>query len=209
MAAVTLALVAGASAQEKGLADKSVLAYMDYAWSLTPKKFTKPNGTVVEIDKAQRDKMVVPVDTAREIILAGRMTAHAQLCELPDEQVNNYRSLMKREDLKKKWSEQQMIFINQLHLTTVMLLTGKIKLVEQDGNKQAVLEEGKAPEQKPCTEDQRKKVKDIVTAYVAAGPSLAATAAAPATTGAIAPASAAAPAAKTPASVAAPAPKKQ
>lgn len=180
------ALFVAAPADAQQLSERSVRAFMDYAWSLTPSKFTKPDGTSVEIDKKDRSKVEVPLETAREVIMVGRLTAHAQMCELPEDQVANYRSLMKREDAKKKWTEQQMIYINQLHLTTVMLLTGKIRLVEKkDGEKDVVIDEPKGKEATSCTDEQRKKVKELITAYIATGPDLAdppkATATAPAT----------------------------
>ncbi len=163
-------MVAPADAQE--LSERSVKAFMDYAWSLTPSKFTKPDGTSVEIDKKDRSKAEVPLETAREVIMVGRLTAHAQMCELPEDQVANYRSLMRREDAKKKWTEQQMIYINQLHLTTVMLLTGKIRLVEkQDGAKDVVIDEPKGEAKaQTCTDEQRKKVKELIAAYIATAP---------------------------------------
>lgn len=167
------ALAFAGSAAAQDISDKSVDAFMEYAWSMTPTKFTKPNGTVVEINKKEREKVVVPQDVAREIIRAGRMTAHAQLCDLPKEQVLNYRSLMQREFEKKKWSEQQMIYINQLHLTTVMLLTGKIKLVEQEGGeKQPVVEDTRAADAKSCSDEQRGKVKGLIEAYLKTGPAV-------------------------------------
>ena len=165
-------MIAPADAQE--LSERSVKTFMDYAWSLTPSKFTKPDGTSVEVDKKDRSKAEVPVETAREVIMVGRLTAHAQICELPEDQVANYRSLMRREDAKKKWTEQQMIYINQLHLTTVMLLTGKIRLVEKrDGEKDVVIDEPKAEKAQTCTDEQRKKVKELIAAYVATGPDFA------------------------------------
>jgi hypothetical protein len=168
-ATMTCGLAAAAVAQD--ISDKSVEAFMEYAWSMTPAKFTKPTGAVVEINKKERDKVVVPIDVAREVIRAGRMTAHAQLCDLPELQVLNYRSLMKRESEKKKWSEQQMIYVNQLHLTTVMLLTGKIKLVEQEGGaKQPVVEDTRAADSKSCTDEQRTKVKALIDTYIKSGP---------------------------------------
>jgi hypothetical protein len=158
-----------AAAQE--LSEKSVKAFMDYAWSLTPSKFTKPDGQSVEIDKKDRSKVDLPIDIAREVIKAGRLSAHAQMCELLEDQVANYRSLMRREEESKKWTEQQMIYINQLHLTTVMLLTGKIKLVEQDtGERQVVVEEPKSNDTKTCTDEQKKKVKELIAAYLKTAP---------------------------------------
>lgn len=164
-------LLTPAGAQD--ISERAVKAFMDYAWSLTPAKFTKPDGTSVEIDKKDRSKVQVPMDTAREVIKVGRLTAHAQMCELPEDQVANYRSLMRREEAKGKWTEQQMIYINQLHLTTVMLLTGKIRLVEKrDGEKDVVIDEPKKSEASTCTDEQRKKVKELIAAYIATGPDL-------------------------------------
>jgi hypothetical protein len=185
--AVLAMALAAAPAAGQELSEKSVRTFMEYAWSLVPAKFTKPDGAVVEIDKKKKELVLVPVDVAREVIRVGRLSAHAQVCELGEEQVLNYRSLMKREAEKKKWSEQQMIYINQLHLTTVMLLTGKIKLVEKDGDKEVVVEESKSNAQ-TCSAEQRAKVKELITAYVGTGPKLAApAAAAPATAAAPAP----------------------
>jgi hypothetical protein len=209
--ALLVGLAASAAAQD--ISENTVKAFMNYAWSMTPAKFTKPDGKVVEIDKKEREKVEVAVDVAREIIRAGRMTAHAQLCDLGELQVLNYRSLMKRESEKKKWTEQQMIYINQLHLTTVMLLTGKIKeIVEGDGGeKRPVVEDTRAADAKSCSDEQRKKVSDLITAYLKTGPAVTLDSAPPATASAppvaaTPPAPAAPPAAPTPA--AAPAPKK-
>lgn len=165
-------MAAPVSGQE--LSERAVRTFMDYAWTLTPAKFTKPDGTSVEIDKKNRQKVEVPMDTAREVIKVGRMTAHAQMCELPEDQIANYHSLMRREEAKGKWTEQQIIYINQLHLTTVMLLTGNIKLVEKtDGGKDVVIDEPEETEANTCTDEQRKKVKELIAAYIATGPDLA------------------------------------
>jgi hypothetical protein len=195
--------VAPASAQE--LSEKAARAFMEYAWSLTPEKFTKPNGETVQIDKTKRDEVLIPLDVAREVIRAGRLSAHAQVCELAQEQVDNHNSLMRRQVQSKKWTPQQIVYINQLHLTVVMLLTGRIKLVEKGDkgeDKQVVVEEKQKPAQ-TCTAEQKQKVKELIAAYVKTGPALASSnpAGAPATTGATEPAAAApaAPAAAAPA----------
>lgn len=181
-------LATAALAQEQQLSEKAVKTYMDYAWQMMPSKFTRRDNTTIEIDKKQKDKVLVPVDTGREIIMAARLTAYAQSCELAEDQVNNYRSLMLREEAKSKWSPQQMIFINQLHLTTLMLLSGTIKLVEQSDGSKEVYVEDKPPTSRKPSEDQCKKVREQIAAYVKAGPALAtstaAAGAAPATTGA-------------------------
>lgn len=151
------------------LSEKSVRTFMEYAWSLTPQQFSKQDGAVIIIDKKKKEDVFVPLDVAREVIKVGRISAHAQVCGLPDLQVANHRSLMKREEDKKTWTEQQMVYINQLHLTTVMLLTGRIRLVEKEGDKEVVVDEGKTSAQ-TCTEEQRNKVKDLIVSYIQSGP---------------------------------------
>jgi hypothetical protein len=156
-------------AQAKELSEKSVLALMRYAWALVPQKFTTPQGKVIEVDKSKPSESVVPMDTAREVIRVARMSAYAQICELPEEQRANYQTLMRRE-AEKKWTDQQMLYINQLHLFTVMTLTGKVQLVEKDGDKQVVVQEGKAPKTESCTDTERKKVQSQIMAYVGSAP---------------------------------------
>jgi hypothetical protein len=177
------------------LSDKSIQTFMDYAWSLVPQQFTKPDGKTITVDKKKKDEVMVPLDIAREVVRVGRISAHAQICDLIDDQILNYNSLMRREVDKKKWTDQQLLYISQLHLTTVMLLTGKIKLVENQGDKQVVVEEGKDVYQ-TCSSEQKGKVKEMITTYVKAGPALAQAAPAPA-----APAPAAATATPAPAPV--------
>jgi hypothetical protein len=166
-AVLTAAAMTPANAQE--LSEKSVISFMEYAWSLVPQQFSKQDGTVIIIDKKKKEEVLVPVDVAREVIKVGRVSAHAQVCGLSEQQIYNHRSMMKREEEKKKWTDQQMVYINQLHLTTVMLLTGKIKLVEDQGGKQVVIEEGKTSTT-TCTDEQRTKVNEMITAYVKSGP---------------------------------------
>lgn len=180
-----------ASAQE--LSEKATRTFMEYAWTLTPERFTKPNGETILIDKTKRDQVMVPLDVAREVIRAGRLSAHAQVCGLSQEQGDNHSSLMRRQSQSKKWTPQQMVYINQLHLTVVMLLTGRVKLVEKpEGEaaqgpdkaaaaKEVVVAEESQKSAQTCTAEQKEKVKELIAAYVKSGPALASTA--PAATG--------------------------
>lgn len=169
--ATLLAAGAATPAASQQMSEKSIRTLMEYAWALTPDRFTKPNGETIEIDRKKRAEVEVPLDTAGEVIRVGRLSAHAQMCDLPVEHTNNYRSLMYRESLKKKWSEQQMVFMNQLHLVTVMLLTGKLRLIErEEGKEPKVLEENAAKQTKSCTPEQAEKVRQAVVAYVKSGP---------------------------------------
>ena len=162
------AVLAPANAQE--LSEKATQTFMEYAWQLTPAAFTKPDGTTIQIDKKKRGDVMVPLDVARKVIRAGRLSAHAQVCELAQDQSDNHNSLMRRHLQSKKWTPQQLVYINQLHLTTVMLLTGRIMLVEKQGDKEVVVEEEKRKAQ-TCSEEQKQKVKEMIAAYVKSGPS--------------------------------------
>ena len=161
-AAVFLTLSASQGVAQE-LSERSVKTIMNYAWSYTPDKFTPPNGKTIFIDKKNREKMTVPVAKGREVIKVARLTAHAQICDLREDQVKNYRSLMLRETKSKQWTDQQLVYINQLHLTTVMMLVGKLQIVKRDGDtdKKVVVKEGKAAA-KTCTAEQRSKVKDLI-----------------------------------------------
>lgn len=179
------ALVAGgapALAQNKDLSDRSVQVLMQYAWALTPPKFTAPDGKTIEIDKTKPKDAMVPLDVAREVIKVGRLSAHAQSCELTEEQRANYMTLMRREQAKSKWNDQQLLYISQLHTTTVMMMTGKLLLVEKEGEKVIAQREIKSGRAESCTDTERQKVKAQIATYINA----AAPAAAPAqSTGAL------------------------
>lgn len=170
--------------------DKAVESIMNYAWAMLPGQFTNKDGKVIVVDKTKRESVEVPKDVAREVVRVGTLSAHAQACNLPEEQSLNHRSLMKREVDKKTWTDQQKLWINQLHLTTVMVLTGKIKAVETEGGKEISVVETKAATN-TCTPEQAQAVKDKIKAYVDAGPQL--PPAAPAAAAANAPAPGAAP----------------
>ena len=177
LALATLGSTGQAAAQE--MSENAVQTLMDYAWSLTPDRFTKPDGVVIEVDRNNRKGTEVPMDAARDVIKAGRLSAHAQTCDLKEEHAANYRSFMQREAAKSKWTEQQLLYMNQLHLVTVMLLTGKLQVIErEDGKEPKVIEDGNKTDAKSCTEEQKGKVKDAITAFVNSAPAPASKAAA-------------------------------
>jgi len=161
-----LGLGTSAQAQERELSDRSVKVLMEYAWSLLPTKFTAPNGKVIEVDKSDRDGNTVPVDVARGVINVARTSAHAQICNLADAQAVNYQTMMRSEARKKEWSDQQMLYISQLHLFTVMWLTGNVQLVEKDGDKEVVIEDSGAAAQQTCTEEERAAVEEVIRKYI-------------------------------------------
>jgi hypothetical protein len=157
------------SAQTKELSDKSVQLLMQYAWALTPPKFTSPEGKTIEVDKSKPKDVMVSVDVARDVIKVARLSAYAQQCGLLEEQRANYQTLMRREIAKSKWTDQQLLYISQLHLFTVMTLTGKVQVVQGEGDKRVVVQEGKAAAAS-CDATQRDRVKSQIVAYINSGP---------------------------------------
>jgi hypothetical protein len=190
-AAALLACMPGLATAQDEMSEKAVKTVMEYAWLQLPAQYTTKDGKTIITDKKNRDAAVVPLDEAREIIKAGYRSAHAQICELKEDQILNRNSLMRREAEKKKWSDQQMLYIQQLHLTTVMLMTGTVKVVEKIDGKDVVTDE-KPSNLGNCSEEQRAKVKEAIASYVKTGPAVALTsggpAGAPTATGSVTPA---------------------
>ncbi len=187
--------VAPASAEEQ-LSDLTVKKYMDWAWQQLPDKFTDADGEVITFDKTKKETILVPVESARDVILAGWRSVRAQVCDLPEDQRANFESLKARENAKKTWSKQQIKYMMMLHLTVVQLLTGKIKVTVKDGETVVSQEELPAKTIKPCAEGEREKLKETILAYVKAGPTLPGVAPAPPAEAAPAAKKEAAPAAK-------------
>ena len=79
---------------------------------------------------------------------------------------------MAREQAKSKWSDQQLLYISQLHLLTVMMLTGKVNIVAKDGDDKAVVVDEKAKAEaaaKPaptCSDTERQKVAVQIKTYL-------------------------------------------
>jgi hypothetical protein len=160
---------AQAQAQKAALSDKTVLTLMDFAWALTPEEYTTESGKVVRINKSKFDEVKLPVDDAREVIRVARLSGQAQMCEMPEAQTANYETLMEREVARAKWTDQQLVFINKLHLFTVMTLTGQVKAVEGEAAK-AAPKEPPAKTVVNCTDADRKRIEEQIFAYVKTAP---------------------------------------
>ncbi len=174
LAAGLLALLLTPALAQK-ISEKSVRTLMGYALSYTPDRFTGADGNTIHINRKDPEavkKLMVPLDKAGEAILAGRLAAHARVCGLFDEEKNTFISFVLREKQSKKWTPQQIIYMRSLFYTTEMLMVGKVQVIQRDdGGKKVVIKEGK-PAIKSCTDQQRQKVKDLVTAYLKEGPDI-------------------------------------
>jgi len=154
-----------ASAGAKKLSDKAVAYLMNLTWAIMPAKIKSKDGKEITIDRKNRKQTEIPPDEARKVIMAARLSAHAQICKLPKLQKANYRTLMHKELSSGKWSRKQIVYINQLHLFTVMWLTGNVTISEEGAKKKK--DAKKLP---TCSPEQRKKVKAQIEAYLKANP---------------------------------------
>lgn len=157
-------------AQEKSPSDNSVRTFMRYAWGLLPEKFTPPNGKTILVDKKKPKDIEVPLDIAREAVRVGYYSAQAQLCNLMEEQQANYDTLMLRQRATNKWSDQQLLFIQKLHQVTVMIMTGKIMIVEKEGDVTVSQREAKTNVAAECKDADRQRVKAQIAKYINAAP---------------------------------------
>lgn len=159
-------LPAGAMAQTQGkLSDKSVNTLMDYAWQIMPSKFTTPAGKLIEVDKTKKAENSIPVENGREVIRVAYSSAQAQVCELWEEQQDNFDTLMRREQERKKWTEQQLLYITTLHRMTIHAVAGKLRVEEKAGELRVFLEPI-LPGEGKCTEEQKGKIRETIIAYV-------------------------------------------
>lgn len=168
--AVACSLAATAKGQTQstgGLSDKSVHTIMNYAWQILPAKFTAPDGKVIEVDKKKNEAAFVPIETAREVIRVAYNSAQAQICEMWEAQAANFDTLMRTENAKKKWTDQQMLYITTLHRMTIHAVAGKIRVVEEKGELKVFLEPVE-PSKAACPDEKRKKVAEAIETYVKA-----------------------------------------
>lgn len=174
--AAALMLSAGAAvAQEKQkqLSDLTVQKYMEYAWSNMGPQYSDREGNTIKIEKSKKDQIIVPLDTAREVIITAGRGARARVCGLMQEEVLNFQSLVNRENAKNKWSKEQKQYMTVLHTTVIQLNAGTAKLrVDGEGNK--LVEESQQPKPpRPCTDAERASLKEEIAAYVAQTPDIA------------------------------------
>ena len=169
-AAAVAALPVGANAQKPQMSEKTVLILMDYAWALTPAEFTTESGKIIRVNKDKFEEVKLPLDDAREVIRIARVSGQAQICEMGDAQTANYETLMEREAARGKWTDQQLVFINKLHLFTVMTMTGQVKAADPEAPAAEVSKEMPPKRAVTCTDADRKRIEEQVLAYVNEAP---------------------------------------
>ena len=158
-----------AQSPSKELSENSVVTLMNYAWTILPSKFTTPDRKTIEVDKSKREAMI-PLDAGRDVIKAGYMSAQAQICEMWEEQSANYSALMAREQAKKKWSDQQLLYISTLHRLTIHMAAGKMRVVDKPNDEAQIFLEPIETKKDTCTDDKRRNINQTITAYVKDSP---------------------------------------
>lgn len=160
--------------KSKDLSDRSVRVLQSFAWQIMPSEYETKKGKKIKVTGVDPKKFMIPVQDARRVIVAARRSAYAQICELPEHQAANYQRLMASEQNLKKWSPEQLLFINRLHLFTVMWLTGNVKIGDAAGKetkesvKKKLKDAAKTPAQQTCSDAQREQVRQQIETYVKA-----------------------------------------
>lgn len=166
-------LSSSAFAQEAGkkpaIKDSTVKVLMKFAFGLMPEVYTGPDGKKIAIDKKKPDEVMIPVDDARRIVIVGYRSAQAQNCDLKVMQTLNHNAMVKYEEVFKSWTTKQKLFINQLHLFTVLYMTGNVKVSEKEKTDEEKLAEKKKPNldnKYKCTDKERKTVAASVDTFL-------------------------------------------
>ncbi len=111
------------------ISDRTLKTLKALAWQSLPSKIIQSDNKVVEIDKSDPAKIVIPDADAREVIRAANLTARAHECDLPELVAASRNALLLRAQKSGRWSESQLQYIDTLHLFTVQLLVGKVESV--------------------------------------------------------------------------------
>jgi hypothetical protein len=175
-----------ANGDGKGMSDSAVRVLMSYSFSIIPEEIPGPDGSKIKIDKSDPSKFLLPTDDARRVIRAATRSAYADVCQLYELGQANYKTLIKTEEARKVWSQEQLQMINALHIFAVSYFTGNIKIgteepakpganegsttVTKDGAAPGNTAMEEAPEPPKCPPEQKEKVRNAINAYVASAP---------------------------------------
>ncbi len=144
------------------VSDKTLKTLKVLAWQSLPSKIVQSDQNVVEIDKSDPSKIIVPDADAREIVRTAYLTARAHKCDLQDLVIANREALLQREKKTGRWTEGQLQYINTLHLFTVQLLLGKVEAV--DAGKPPAEYEARKANPIVCNEKEKQDISSAVEA---------------------------------------------
>ncbi len=140
------------------MSEKTLKTLKALAWQSLPTRIVQSDSRVVEIDKSDPSRIVIPDADAREIIREAHLTARAHKCELQDLVIANRDALLLRERNTGRWTESQLQYINTLHLFTVQLLLGKVGAIDTEKPSAAM------PSPVTCNEKEKQEISSAVEA---------------------------------------------
>ncbi|KUO62040.1 MAG: hypothetical protein APF80_00110 [Alphaproteobacteria bacterium BRH_c36] len=178
--AVAVLFAVPAIAQEKAdstqISDKTVKTLMAYAWDSVPPQITLRSGKVIKFDRTNRASIELPLDAAKEVIVAAYRSYEAQICGLQPAMVANRDAMMARLLQQNKYSDQQVQYANLLHAFVVAYTSGKVELRYIDPDKKEVkitdIPPEKVVEPKKCSDELRKSVDERIYSYYKSTPGL-------------------------------------
>ncbi len=160
--------IAHAQSRQAEISDKTLKTLKALAWRSLPSRIVISEKVVVEIDKSDPAKIIIPDEDAREIVRVAHLSARARSCDLNELVLANREALLRREKARKKWTEAQLQYINSLHLYTVQLLIGKIEGADGEKPKLPRDSAAKAPMQpdnsSACNEKEKQDISSAVEA---------------------------------------------
>lgn len=178
--------------QSGGLSDSAVRVLMTYAFSIIPGEVRTPDGQHIKVDKSNPNKFLIPIDDARRVIRVATRSAYAEICQLPELKQSNYQTLMRGEEARKVWTQDQILMIEALHTFSASYFAGGLKLtvteVDEDpagpASRATAVSKSDVPAETPepggaeteiiaaptpkCPPEQKQRVTDSINAYVQA-----------------------------------------
>jgi hypothetical protein len=168
-----------APSRSGGMSDRGVRTMTLYASTLIPDRIKGPDGKMVQLDKSDPNKFLIPMDSARRVIQAATRSAYADVCGLPELGTANFQTMMAVERAQQSWTQEQIVMMETLHLFATSFFAGKAavpinpdtapsswqdKVVEEGDGEAQKLALPPAPE---CPPERKQQVEAAINAYVA------------------------------------------
>lgn len=150
----------------KNPSDRAVRVIMSYAFAAIPDELPKRDGEVVKIDRNNPEKFMIPIEDARQIIRLASLSARADLCGLKDLERKHFGNIMKHERTVKKRTSYQILFIELMHATTGLVMTGSVQVGEDAAKPDDQTKD--ARNEYVCSPQERERVKAAVEADIKA-----------------------------------------
>ena len=149
--------------EKKKPSDRTVRVIMGWAFAAVPET-VKRGGKDVKLDRTNPKDFYIPIEDARRVIRVSMRSANADLCDLKEMEGRNFLKLMSNEKALKKWTPNQMTFIQQLHIATGLVITGSGKAGDEAEKK----DDGSADARNKykCSAEERERIRAAVEAYI-------------------------------------------